>query len=85
MCTFEFEPGMIDYRTVVVTVIVLGCVLVAAVAMEVRPGAGLTLADQQMPKVRCAEGLRLEPSEQPATQGTAILKCKGRRRRQVPA
>jgi hypothetical protein len=37
MCTFEFEPGMIDYRTVVVTVIVLGCVLVAAVAMEVRP------------------------------------------------
>jgi hypothetical protein len=37
MCTFGFEPGMIDYRTVVVTVIFLECVLIAAVASEVRP------------------------------------------------
>jgi CBS-domain-containing membrane protein len=56
MSTFGFEPSMIDYRTVVVTVILLACALIAAVAIEIRsrlhpPGAAAALPLVESPTV----------------------------------
>jgi hypothetical protein len=47
MRTFGFEPGMIDYRTVVVTVIFLGCVLIAL--WQWRSDRGYTARPETLP------------------------------------